>query len=154
MITNFEYTMITTLNRGLDGNTIHITATKAFNQVYSRAKLAAFIAKFFHRSNQLEILASQPLTSSRSNNRIISVPIRQIKGTLGRSEDFDSSFSPLNERSRNRWISVATAYLLNIPLPAVELVQVGQAYYVRDGHHRISVAKAFRQEVIDACIVN
>jgi hypothetical protein len=154
MITNFEYTMITTLNRGLDGNAIRIAASKAFNQAYSRGKLAAFMAKVLRRANGLEILTSQPLTSPRSGNRIISVPIRQIKGTLGRSQDFDSSFNPLNDRSRIRWISVATAFLLNISLPAVELVQVGQSYYVRDGHHRISVAKAMHQEVIDACIVN
>ena len=35
-------------------------------------------------------------------------------------------------------------------MPPVELIQVGQVYYVRDGHHRISVTKAFGQEHIDA----
>jgi ParB-like chromosome segregation protein Spo0J len=39
-------------------------------------------------------------------------------------------------------------------MPAVELVKVGSAYYVQDGHHRISVAHSLGQEAIEARIVN
>jgi uncharacterized ParB-like nuclease family protein len=81
------------------------------------------------------------------------VPIHQIKGSLGRSNDFDANFNPLHERTRSRWISVASAVRQRIPLPPVELLQVGDSFFVRDGHHRISVARAFGQEDIEARVV-
>jgi hypothetical protein len=45
---------------------------------------------------------------------------------------------------------VAKARLKGVTLPPVELIQVGDVYFVRDGHHRISVARAFGQEHVDA----
>lgn len=81
---------------------------------------------------------------------IQAVPLAKIQGTEGRSQDFDAHFNPANETTRDRWLNVARAYLLGIGLPPVELIQVGEIYFVRDGHHRISVARAFGQEDIDA----
>jgi hypothetical protein len=78
------------------------------------------------------------------------VPLAQIRGSEGRTRDFDSAFRPLEEHSRERWISVARARLEDTPLPAVELIRAGDTYYVRDGHHRISVARALGQRDIDA----
>ena len=49
-----------------------------------------------------------------------------------------------------RWQSVANALDEGVPLPPVQLIQVGAAYYVRDGHHRVSVNRALGQEVIEA----
>ena len=48
---------------------------------------------------------------------------------------------------------MAMAYLSRLPLPPVQLVQVGYAYFVRDGHHRISVSRAFGQASIDAEVI-
>jgi hypothetical protein len=81
---------------------------------------------------------------------IQSVPIEKIRGSQGRAEDFDLQFRPLQEHTRDRWLSVASALQKGIVLPPVELVQVGQEYFVRDGHHRISVARALGQADIDA----
>ncbi len=78
------------------------------------------------------------------------VPIRQIRGSEGRCSDFDASFRPLNIHNEWRWLSVATARLKGVTLPPVELIQVGEDYFVRDGHHRISVARAMGQDYIDA----
>lgn len=78
------------------------------------------------------------------------VPIDHIQGTEGRCSDFDSGFRPLNERSRLRWVHLAVARLNGESLPPVELIEVSGVYFVRDGHHRISVAKALGQQTIDA----
>ena len=78
------------------------------------------------------------------------VAIRHIRGSEGRCEDFDAGFRPLRAHNRGRWTSVAEARLRGVTLPPVELILVGEVYYVRDGHHRISVARAFGQEHIDA----
>ena len=76
--------------------------------------------------------------------------IDQIHGSENRSEDFDFSFHPLQGRSMQRWVSVALARQNGKVLPPVELIKVGEEYYVRDGHHRVSVAHAFGESFIEA----
>jgi len=78
------------------------------------------------------------------------VPLSQICGSEGREGDFDADFNPLQERDQQRWVRVAVAWQAGEPLPPVELIQVGDRYFVRDGHHRISVARALGQESIEA----
>jgi uncharacterized protein (DUF1015 family) len=78
------------------------------------------------------------------------VPIAKIQGSEGRCQDFDSAFHPTHNHTEERWVSIATAEKLEVSLPPVELIQVGEIYYVRDGHHRISVAKSLGQMVIEA----
>ena len=79
-----------------------------------------------------------------------SVPLARIVGSENRCHDFDRSFRPLQDHTRERWIGIAAAMLRAQPMPAVELIQVGDNYFVRDGHHRISVARALGYHFIDA----
>ena len=81
------------------------------------------------------------------------VLISRIKGSEGRSEDFDCDFNPTSNRTAERWVSIAVARSSGDTLPLVELIQLGEDYFVRDGHHRISVARAFSEEYIDAVII-
>jgi hypothetical protein len=74
----------------------------------------------------------------------------QGSGTRARCYDFDTDFRPLNAHNRDRWLGVATAWQLGKKLPPVELIQVGEVYFVEDGHHRISVARALGQQEIVA----
>jgi hypothetical protein len=78
------------------------------------------------------------------------VRVQQIRGSESRSRDFDADFHPLREFNRFRWISVAAARLDGLSLAAVELIQIGDEYYVRDGHHRVSVARALGELYIEA----
>jgi hypothetical protein len=81
------------------------------------------------------------------------VPISSIIGSESRISDFDLAFHPVRETSRERWLGIAMAYLGGLPLPPVQLIQVGNAYFVRDGHHRISVSQAFGQTHMDAEVI-
>jgi len=81
------------------------------------------------------------------------VPIDHIRGSEGRCSEFDASFWPLQTRTKRRWLSIALAHYMGESLPPVELIQVGEFYFVRDGHHRISVAKAMGQTYIDAQVI-
>ncbi len=80
------------------------------------------------------------------------VPLARIRGSEGRSHDFDAAFHPRHTRTRDRWAQVAHARLDGIELAPVDLIQVGDIYFVRDGHHRISVAITFGQREIDAVV--
>jgi hypothetical protein len=81
------------------------------------------------------------------------VPIHSIRGSESRCQDFDADFCPLQTRTRERWLSVATARIKGLTLPPVELIQVGTEYFVRDGHHRISVARALGEQNIEAEVI-
>lgn len=80
------------------------------------------------------------------------VPIEQVVGSLGRYRDFDRAFLPKQIRTRDRWVSIDTAHYSEIPLPPVELYKMGEIYFVKDGHHRVSVASERGQAFIDAYV--
>ena len=102
----------------------------------------------------LDLTAVQHAGSAgaHSSAGLCTVPIRQIRGSEGRCHDFDADFRPLQARTRDRWVSIAIAWQRGIILPPVELIQIGDTYFVRDGHHRISVAKAMGQPDIEAVV--
>lgn len=81
------------------------------------------------------------------------VPIAQIRGSEGRTGDFDRDFNPIKDHTRQRWLGIAAAREQGKVLPPVSLIQVGDLYFVKDGHHRISVTRAFGQEAIEAKVV-
>jgi hypothetical protein len=75
------------------------------------------------------------------------VPIARIAGSEGRYRDFNKGFLPKREASRGRWTSIDRAHLQHVTLPPIRLYEVGGIYFVRDGNHRVSVARS--QGVID-----
>jgi len=87
---------------------------------------------------------------NRCDGGLMMVSIDQICGSESRVYDFDADFNPLQDNTMERWLSIATALKRGIDLPPVILIQVGEQYFVRDGHHRISVARAQGQKVIRA----
>jgi hypothetical protein len=78
------------------------------------------------------------------------VKIDQIVGSIGRYRDFDRAFLPRQERTRGRWINIDSAQYEEIILPPVDLFKVGEIYFVRDGNHRVSVARERGQDYVDA----
>lgn len=80
------------------------------------------------------------------------VPINQIVGSMGRFNDFDRAFLPSQSRTKGRWISIDKAHYEEIPLPPVDLYKIGEIYFVKDGNHRVSVARERGQEFIDAYV--
>ncbi|MBV9173907.1 MAG: hypothetical protein JOZ81_27910 [Chloroflexi bacterium] len=81
------------------------------------------------------------------------VRIDEIVGSLGRYADFDRAFLPRQTSTRMRWQSVDRAYYEDTALPPIELYQLGETYFVKDGNHRVSVARERGQEFIDAYII-
>jgi len=82
------------------------------------------------------------------------VPIKLIVGSEGRYHDFNKFFLPKKDHLRNRWQRVDEAHLKDIILPPIQLYEIGGVYFVRDGNHRVSVAKAKKVEFIDAVVTS
>ena len=126
---------------------------KLFAIAYGRGKRRRFQSRFRKENGRLKDLAETKKSSAgraASATGIITVAIASIVGSEGRVEDFDNEFNPLAMHNRDRWTGIAAARRQGKVLPPVELIRVGDEYYVRDGHHRISVAKASGQQEIEA----
>jgi hypothetical protein len=78
------------------------------------------------------------------------VPLDAIVGTVDRTRGFDRHFRPTTPQVRARWERIATAMRRGEEMPPVDLYKVGEVYFVKDGHHRVSVSRALGYHVIDA----
>jgi len=81
------------------------------------------------------------------------VPLSYIVGSEDRYQDFNKAFLPKKEHLRQRWVSVDKAYYKDVILPPIKLFKLGEVYFVRDGNHRVSVARTQGIEAIDAEVV-
>ncbi len=81
------------------------------------------------------------------------IEIDRILGTVDRARGFDRQFRPTTARVRMRWERIANAVRRGEPLPPISVYRIGEVYFVRDGHHRVSVARALGRDVIDAYVV-
>jgi hypothetical protein len=78
------------------------------------------------------------------------VPLDAIVGTLEPTPHFDARFRPASEVVRGRWQRIALAHRRGDALPPVDLIKRPDGYYVLDGRHRVSVARALGHRDIDA----
>jgi hypothetical protein len=124
-----------------------------YNRARSRGQRGQVWSALTGRPRRLLPLAEVDATCTVHTRRYTgmqTVPIRRIGGSEGRSNDFDRDFNPLQHHTKERWLGVAAARHRGKSLPPVELIRVGDVYFVRDDHHRISVARALGQREIEA----
>lgn len=82
------------------------------------------------------------------------IPVKLIVGSEGRYNDFDNRFFPKSMHLKTRWEHIDMVHINDIPLPPISLYELGGLYFVRDGNHRVSVAKSKGIEFIDAEVVS
>jgi hypothetical protein len=87
--------------------------------------------------------------SGQSYLGVREIPIERIVGSVDRSGDFGRDFKPRRGLSRSRLASLRSA-ARDGGLPAIEVFEVGGAYFVEDGHHRVALAREQRAHFIDA----
>ncbi len=80
------------------------------------------------------------------------VALDSIVGSVDRARDFDRAFRPTSPRLRTRWQRIAEAQRRGEPLPPISVFRVGELHFVRDGHHRVSVARSLGSADIDAYV--
>lgn len=78
------------------------------------------------------------------------VPLDAIIGSVDKVRDFDRRFRPTSDKSRARWERIARASRVGEEIPPIDVYKLGDYYFVRDGHHRVSVARALRLKLIEA----
>jgi hypothetical protein len=137
-------------------STVCKAAYLLYRKVERRAKLRKLFCKLFGRCYTLQNLSQvfdQCDESKQFSSENRAVELKNIHGSESCCEDFDVKFNPLNLRKRERWIYIADQYLRGYALPPVDLIQVGDEYYVRDGHQRISVMHSLGYDRVDARVM-
>src|SRR5437867_2994741 len=127
---------------------------------YRRARRRAFmrgVLSWFRRADNA-LLAFDEVrrgihAQAQRDGGLREVEIDQIVGSVGRYRDFDRAFRPRQVQTQDRWESVDRAYLDHTELPPVDLYKIGETYFVKDGNHRVSVARERGQSFIDAHVI-
>jgi hypothetical protein len=127
---------------------------------YDRARRKAFLhdlVSFFRREpNTLLSYADvrdRVTMEGESYRGMREVPVDQIVGSVDRFRDFDRRFLPKRKNTANRWKSIDRAYHQDVVLPPIQLYKVGDIYFVKDGNHRVSVAREHGVAFIDAEVI-
>lgn len=132
------------------------TAMDDFTKAKRKAKFQGILSTLSWKNNDL--LSFYEVTSiikpkSETYLGMRTIPVSKIIGSEGRYHDFSSAFFPKREQLRARWCSVDSAVINDVILPPISVYSLGGYYFVRDGNHRVSVAKAQGVEFIDAEVV-
>jgi len=130
-----------------------LRAQADFNAARAKAMFRELVALLTGRHNELlafDQVASMLRVGGPIYRGVKTVRLDQILGTVNRYHDFDRAFLPTQTFTADRWQRVSRAWYDDISLPPILLYQVGDIYFVVDGHHRVSVAREQGQEYIDA----
>ncbi len=121
-----------------------IQAKQEFQRARQRAKLQELAAQMTGKSVNLlvyeEVRQRLKAVESAARERRI-IPLNAIIGSVGRYTDFNRQFLPLRNEDRERWARVKMVVEDLQGLPPIEVYQVGEAYFVMDGNHRVSIAR-------------
>ncbi|MCD6031109.1 MAG: transcriptional regulator [Thermomicrobiales bacterium] len=129
-------------------------------QDFERARTHGFFADlraiFARRSRDLipyHEVRQRVSPEGESYRGLQSVRLSQIVGSMDRFQDFNREFFPRQRFTADRWQNIDRAYYQDILLPPIQLYKVGDVYFVKDGNHRVSVARERSQEYIDAEVI-
>ena len=130
----------------------HIDAERAFNRAARGRRMAALT----RRLRGLDVIDERCLRLRRRppGREVVEIPVDAINGTVepSRASQFDSDFRPA-PIARTRWQRIWMAEQRGTTLPPISVVPVdGDGYAIRDGHHRVSVARARGALTIDAWV--
>jgi hypothetical protein len=124
-----------------------------FDRARRRAFFGSLTTRFLGGRGRL-LSFDEVRKALRANNRFYLgskvVEVSKIVGSVGRYREFDRDFMPAKSSLGHRWRRVDGAFRRGKELPAVSLYKIGDAYFVADGNHRVSVARYQGAEMIDA----
>jgi hypothetical protein len=128
-----------------------------FTRARRRARLRAVVARIRreHVSNKLlsfDDIRREHAANNRLHRGTRVVEVEEIVGSVGRWDDFDRSFLPARASVGHKWKRIDRAFHRAEDLPPVELYEIGESYFVLDGHHRVSVARYHDVPTVEATV--
>lgn len=133
------------------------SALQDFDRARRRATLREVLGTLTRRGHPLMSFEDvrRKLRAVEEPTRVLTeVPLDRIVGSVGRYNDFTREFLPRQDADKGRWAAVQVAMTGLSGLPPVELYRIGDAYFVKDGNHRVSVARQLGLKVIQAWVTS
>jgi nucleotide-binding universal stress UspA family protein len=133
------------------------SAREDFSRARHRADLEKIVASLTGKSADLLSFEEvrKKVRGVQGNRRVLKdVPLDSIVGSVGRYEDFTRDFLPRRDSDKERWAKVESLANESTGLPPVDLFQIGDAYFVNDGNHRVSVARQSGHTHIEAYVTD
>lgn len=131
-------------------------AIQDFRDARRRAALNEMLAKFSGNSAELldyeDIRRKLKATGQIPAKGVQDIPLSAIVGSVGRYRDYTRDFMPKSDSDEYRWAKVKTAVSGAIGVPPIDVYKIGDAYFVIDGNHRVSVARQMAQPTISAYV--
>ncbi|MBI4926619.1 MAG: universal stress protein [Anaerolineae bacterium] len=127
-----------------------------FHEARRKANLQAVLSRL--RGEESPPLLSYDEVRARlggvesSSRELADIPLASIVGTVSRYNDFTRTLLPLKPSDSERWARVRVAADGMQGLPPIEVYQIGEAYFILDGHHRASVVKELGATHIQAYV--
>jgi nucleotide-binding universal stress UspA family protein len=131
------------------------TASRDFRRARRKADLGEVLARLTGKPASLLSFdeVSQRLAVENTGKRSLQeIPLDTIVGSVGRYKDFTRKFLPRLESDKERWARVKVS-VDSMGLQPTDVYQVGQVYFVLDGHHRVSVARQIGAQTILANVI-
>lgn len=130
-------------------------AVQDFKRARREAALQQLLSRVNGRSNDLlaydQVIEKLKVVDSVGRG-LQEIPLEAIVGSVGRYQDFTRTFLPKKDSDEGRWVGVKTAVLDMRGWPPIDVYKIGEAYFVRDGNHRVSVARQLGNETISAYV--
>ena len=133
----------------------YLSAVRDFRRARNQARREQLLAQLGGKSADLlpyEDVRDMLKAKSRSDQGLKEIPLDAIVGSVGRYADFTRRFLPRKDADQERWARVQTRFTDLEGLPPIEVYQIGEAYFVRDGNHRVSVARQLGASHIQAYV--
>lgn len=131
------------------------TALRDFQRARARAALDELLGRFQGRSTELlsyDEVVDKLRVTGRAEAGKRAIPVTAIVGSVGRYHDFTRAFLPRQASDAQRWARVKAAVAELGEMPPIEVYRIGDAYFVRDGNHRVSIARQQGVDQIDAVV--
>ena len=129
-------------------------ALRDFQHARQQAVMQQLLARF--RADDAALLPFNKIkqqlrpTGETIEHGIREIPLNKIVGSVARYEDFTRSFLPKSDTDQERWAGVRAAVSDMTGIPPIDVYQVGDAYFVQDGNHRVSIAHRLNSKSITA----
>jgi nucleotide-binding universal stress UspA family protein len=131
------------------------SAVQDFRRARKQAALAQLVARFTGRSDDLlayHEVRDHIKTTGMVETGIQEIPLKAIVGSVGRYKDFTREFLPKKDSNEERWARVRASLIEMKGWPPIEVYQLGEVYFVKDGNHRVSVARQLGVDTITAYV--
>jgi len=144
--------LMNTDNKGL----AYIRSEDQFEQAHRKVFVQDIIGRI--SGHNLDLLSFEDIVTKLRLHHTVNlglqdVPLAQITGSCGRYTDFTRTFLPRRAgRDKERWRQIYTLATTGQGFPPIDVYKVDQVYFVKDGNHRVSVARELKWKTIQAYV--